>query len=189
MIRRFIAGAAAVALGVGILTACNPPAMQGGGWVWDPSPSQPIYIDETSGVDLGSVWKWNYAAGTTIFAIGGGNNADVDFQYQSPIYRNGDPAQGQLQMWVQLIRSGPYVSHCIIHYDPNFYWGNQQLWSANIVGHELGHCLDYPDVPAGQGGGYQGVMSYDNFTDPNWQNTYWWQGDDQVMLARDGYGP
>jgi hypothetical protein len=166
--------------------------MMGGGWIWDPSPSRPITVDNRSGLDVaGASAKWNAAAKTTIFApSAAGANANVVFQREAgPMYRNGVPAQGRIQMWVQIVRSGGYVSKCIIHYDPTYLWGNQQLWSRNIVGHEMGHCLDYPDVPVGAANGYLGVMSYENFTDTNWQAANWWGADDQAMLARDGYGP
>lgn len=174
-----------------VAAACNPPAMNGGGWSWDPSPSHPITIQ--AGASFGwpmqqAADRWNVAAGTTIFAIDTTGNPDVTFAPQTPICPLGDCSQAR-QMWVEYepFRVGGYITHCVIHYDPTWAWLNQYWWNVDIVAHELGHCLDYPDVDGS--GGYRGNRSLINFYDANWRAKYWWGPDDQEMLARDGYGP
>lgn len=187
--RRLLAVVAIVAVAAG----CKPPPMMGGGWAWDPSPAHPITVDNRSGLDLSAVSKWNDAAGTTIFAVlpagdPAGVSADVVFEPLTPICPLGDCTQRR-HMWVQVVTAGPFVTHCVIHYDPTFRPGDPSIWSPNVVAHEPGHCLDYPDDPAVPAPEYRGVMSYERFYDPAWQAAWWWGPDDREMLARDGYGP
>jgi hypothetical protein len=179
-----------VLAGVLALTACNPPAMEQGGWIWDPNPSHPILVDDRpQPVDVSALWRWNAAAGTTILAMGGGANADITFQSWGRICFNNDCVNGRHAMYVQRTYTGGYVSHCNILYDPTYpaETGNYMALDALTVAHEVGHCLDYPDVYPPTD--YQGIMSNYAFWDQAWRDAHWFGPDDQQMLARDGYGP
>lgn len=186
MMKRLLAVLAVLAA-VLVLTACNPPSMIGGGWIWDSTPSHPIRVDPTTnpGFDINSATAViNAAAHETVFGVGGG--ADVDFAPMTPICPLGN-CNDRRVMWTYAHRSGPYVDHCTVFYDPTMYWGNAAIWNYQTLAHEWMHCLDYPDTTGA--GGYTGVLSYDNFWDPWWRAKYWWGADDRAMLARDGYGP
>lgn len=194
--RRRIVGAALAASAVSLagLTGCiDGIHMVGGGWFQDPGPSNPITVDNNIGTDIpGAIGAINRAAGTTIMtAVPSGGR--VTFQQQTPICANGN-CNDRRAMWVQTFRNGtePYVNYCVIHYDPTFANGSTTYWDGWAMSHELGHCLDYPDILSGQADDYVGAMSYNSWGDPGWRGAHWWQAypaDDGAMLQRDGYGP
>lgn len=198
--RSLVRPALAVLLALVTLTGCLPPDLLGQGWLFarQPGNESPITVDNRVQWPFGTIEPalvdWNRAAGHELlraYPPGQGAEANIVFEVQvgicPPPWR--DCSKDRRHMWVQVFR-GPSreVVHCVIHYDPTIGWTSQQSWTPRVLGHEIGHCLDYGDVQLGNANGYLGVMSYENFYSESWQQAYWWGGDDVAMLMRDGYG-
>lgn len=123
---------------------------------------------------------WNRTAGRTLFAPTDDKRPHVRFHRMTPICARGN-CNDRRAAWVERTRRPDgSVYRCIIHWDPELaHTLDHWTWA-----HELGHCLDLPDVPHTDP--YRGVMSYYGFN--NWRGRqHWWGAADREMLRQAGY--
>lgn len=86
-----------------------------------------------------------------------------------------------------------FIGKCRIYWSPAWWLANPTWWINQwTVGHEVAHCLGYPDVAQNPPPpGYLGVLNYYEFYNQAFRDAYWWRdtGGDVQILARDGYRP
>jgi hypothetical protein len=204
MKRRLTIIAAVIAV-VGGLTACIPiPALSNGGYTKARAPHRTsVTVANPSWVNghdmIHSTSEWNYIAGWRLLDVYPVNdaygiaNADVRFQdWGGPII---DPRGGRHAAWVQQFLNGDgSVNHCVVWIDREMMAASPHNRHPDVMSHEIGHCLGWyttGDVNPFCEPGYQGVMSYCNFTNTGgWWTIHappWWGADDVQMLANAGY--